>query len=102
MAFEVRGTCEFEQDYDSILAYLVSELHSRSGAMHLLDEMNRAELLLKHNPFVNAVSLKSALSERQCRELLVSNYVVLYVVEDGVVYLLRMFHQSQDYEHLLS
>lgn len=101
MAFEVRATCEFERDYDSILDHLLNGLHSRSGAMRLLDEMDRAESLLRHNPFINGVSLKSALSERQCREFMVAGYVVLYVIEDGVVYLLRMFHQSQDYEHLL-
>ncbi len=46
MAYEVRGTCEFERDYDSVLDYLVNVLHSRSGAMHLIDEMDRAESLL--------------------------------------------------------
>ncbi len=51
MVYEVRGTCEFERDYDSVLDYLVNVLHSRSGAMHLLDEMDRAESLLKHNPW---------------------------------------------------
>lgn len=101
MAFEVRNTPQFEADYDSALDYLINALGSRDGALHLMDEMDRVEKLLKDNPFINAISRKSELCTCQCREQLIMNYVILYTVVDDVVMYLRFFHQMQDYEHLI-
>ena len=54
-------------------------------------------------PQLNAISRKSAFTKLDLREQLVGNYVAVYRVDHAAqaVYLLHLFHQSQDFEHLL-
>lgn len=99
MAYTVIESPQFVRDYDSILEYLMLEVKSPAAAMNLIDEMDEVIATLEDNPYINALSRKSALESMDLREHYLSRYVVLYVVLDSrTVELNRMFHQSQDYE----
>ena len=53
-------------------------------------------------PAIKAVSKKPELRRLGYREYFGENYVIVYRVQEDAVYLLRLFHQSQDYERDLS
>lgn len=102
MAYTVIESPQFVRDYDSILECFMLEVKSPAAALNLVDEMDEAIAVLEGNPYINALSRKSALESLDLREHNLSRYVILYVVVDShVVELNRMFHQSQDYERML-
>ena len=102
MAYRLIYTSSFESEYDAIIAYLIEDLGSPKAAKHLADEMDRAGEMLADKPLANALSRKPSLNKLELREHLVNNYVVVYRIEDEDVYLLHMFHQTQNFEDRLS
>ncbi|CVH80234.1 type II toxin-antitoxin system RelE/ParE family toxin [Rubneribacter badeniensis] len=102
MAYTVSKSHCFEEDYDSILAYLLNELKAPRAALTLMGEVEKALDLLERDPFIHAVSRLPALGAGGCREHLVKNYRIVYKVRGSEVYLLRMFHQAQSCEGVVT
>ena len=101
MAFEVHTTAAFEEDVEATLAYLSGSLGSPAAAESLMEAIDQAELLLRDQPFIHAVSGKSGCAEHAYRTHCVKNYVIVYKVEGDEVWLLRLFHQTQLYERFV-
>ena len=98
MAYSVRATKTFEDEYDAVLGYVVEKLKAPQAARTLNEALKDARRALAENPLLHAVSRKPLLEHLELRERLVRNYVVVYRVEEQMVYLEHIFHQTQDYE----
>lgn len=101
MAYKVVATTTFLREYRSIIDYHLGTLHAPQAARSLIEELDNMHSILASTPEVRAVSRKEALFNKQLREYLVRNYVVVYRIEDRGVYLVHMFHQLQNFEELL-
>lgn len=101
MAYTINKSSSFEYDYDGILSYLVDDLKSPRSALSLINEMDKAIEFLETTPYANSVSIRPALAKNGYREMPVKNYVVVYRVRGRMVYLVRMFHQTQRYERFV-
>ena len=100
MASRVLYAESFGRDYDEILRYHIEELSAVEAARSLVDAMDDAISQLAAMPESGPVSRKPGLAKRELRELPVRGYVVVYRIEGSDVYLLHLFHQSQDFEKL--
>lgn len=98
MAFMIKRTDAFAGDFEEAVEYLVLELKSPQAAENLIRELKNRSEILEHNPYVYAVSRRPMLGARAIRELLVKNYVAIYVIEGDAVVFLRFFHQTQMFE----
>lgn len=83
MAYTVSKSHCFEEDYDSILAYLLNELKAPRAALTLMGEVEKALDLLERDPFIHAVSRLPALGAGGCQEHLVKNYRIVYKVREA-------------------
>ena len=102
MAYTVSKSHCFEEDYDSILAYLLNELKAPRAALTLMGEVEKALDLLERDPFIHAVSRPPALGAVGCRGHLVKNYPIVYNVRVRAVAFLLMFHQAQSCEGVVT
>lgn len=103
MAYNLIRTDALKKDLGSVLAYLSRNLGNPIAAASLLEDFEDVLVSLRSTPRMYPALLSAGLAERGYRKALVKNYVLIFKVdEDGkTVYLLRLFHASQDYAKLL-
>jgi len=101
MAYRVLYTDSFEREYDEIVCYHIDHIKSPKAAADFVDAMDHALSLLAEMPAANAISTKPGFYGLELREHLVKNYVLVYRIEEDAVYLLHLFHQSQDFARYL-
>ena len=103
MAFEVRLTLPAAHDRENIVAYLLDELRSRQAAESFLacfdERVEQIATLPESCPLCRVESL----ARRGYRSALVGRYVFVYSIDEQsqTIDILRVFHGSQDYVHLL-
>lgn len=101
MGYKIAATKTFSREYEDVLNYLIDVLGSKQSAKSLVDALENVESVLSEQPEINAISRKSALFEHDLREHFVKGYVLVYRIDDDTVYLEHLFHQSQDFGHLI-
>ncbi len=97
MACEVIRTTDFEADLDEVVRYLAMTLASPAAARNIVNQAERAELLVSDNPYMCPVSQKPLFNARQYREYFLHGYVIVYRTNGHRAIFLRLFHQSQVY-----
>lgn len=97
MAFKVHVAEAFEADLLDALSYLSGNLHASDAAERLMCAVDATKKLLAENPFIDAVSERLGSRQDAYRAHLVMNYLIVYKVERGAVWFLRLFHQRQSY-----
>lgn len=97
MAYKVLLLKEAQREYRSILDFLVNVAKSPQAATSFADEVEHQVALIAGTPELYELSRFPVLSARGFRTCLVKNYVMLYTVREGSVFIVHIFHQSQDY-----
>ena len=90
-----------EEELDEAAAYLSAMTGSNKASERLLEEVQRAIDVTCEFPTLHAVSRMPELAEKGYRVALVGSYVLLYTFESETVYIAHVFHQRQDYAHLV-
>lgn len=101
MAYSLVFAPEFENDLDAIVDYHVNRLFAPKAAQTLLNDLDDAIDLLQRFPTINAISDKPLLSSLGYREQHVRKYVVLYRFDGETIFVMRMFHLTQNFECLV-
>ena len=101
MACKVVITDEAARSRDDIIAYLVTVLHEPKAAGRFLDELDALADRLTAFPEAYPVSAEPRLADLAYRKACVMRYIVLYKVQEDVVYITNIFHETQDYAKLV-
>ena len=88
-------------EIDATLAYLLEAADGPRAADRFLDELVRQIERACDNPTMFALSRMPELAVLGYRSMLVGDYVILYFVRDGLVFIAHLFHQRQDYASLV-
>ena len=100
MVYKLVITERAEQLLDHLVYYLLFQLKNEQAAAHLLDAVSNVYERLEENPFQFPECRDAYLKSKQYREATTMdmNYVIIYRVEDGTVYVLGVFHGLESYE----
>ena len=90
-----------QRDYQEIVSYLVDVLRSPQAAKNFMDEFDRQIDLLCSSPDIFALSRLPELAAKGYRSLFVNNYIALVALDGDIVRVAHIFHQTQDYAHLV-
>ena len=101
MAYRAIILHEAQREYENIVEYLSDVLKSPQAAIHYIEEFAYQLDPVRSNPCIHALSRLPELAARGYRSMLVNSYIALYKVEDDVVVVAHIFHQSQDYARLI-
>lgn len=88
-----------EKDLTEIIEYV--KLDSPQSALSLLDEIDITILKLEDFPFIGKIPKDSRLQLLNYRVLIVSSYLVFYVVNDNIVEIRRILHGKRKYDFIL-
>lgn len=88
-----------EKDLTEIIEYV--KLDSPQSALSLLDEIDITILKLEDFPFIGKIPKDSRLQLLNYRILIVSSYLVFYVVNDNIVEIRRILHGKRKYDFIL-
>jgi toxin ParE1/3/4 len=89
-----------EEDLDSIWFYVATESASVEVADRLVDSLTSRFLLLSRHPYVGR-----SREHEFCpgmRSLAVSEYVIVYTIEQDSIQVLRMVHGRRDLESIFN
>ena len=101
MASKVIVAQEARRDLVSAVDYLADALDAKSAAPELVSSFANIVARLKAFPESYPLCPDESLARRGIRKVLLGGYVVLYRNDGDVSYILRVFHQSQDYARLV-
>lgn len=101
MASKVIVTREARRDLVSIVGYLVDDLDARQAASDFMDAFAAVASRIKEYPGLYPLCPDESLARRGIRKALAGGYVVLYKNAENVSYVMRVFHQSQDYARIV-
>ena len=88
-------------EYESIVGYLAQILMNPRAAGNLVAEFEYQLDLLRKQPPLRPLSHIRELAARNYRSFPVNNYVRLYKFGRETICIAHVFHQSQDYAHLI-
>lgn len=92
---------EAKREYQDIVAYMVEVLKSPQAALNFLAEFDHQLELISDNPEIFALSRMPELAAKGYRVAFINNYVMLYKAVDNCIFVVHVFHQSQDYAKLV-
>ena len=87
------------QDLTDIIEYIT--LDNPQSALKLLDEIDESILKLEDFPYMGINPRDTRLQRLKYRILVVSNYLVFYVVKDDYVEIRRILHGKRKYQFIL-
>lgn len=90
-----------QRDYEGILRYLLVDLESPAAASRFADEFDRAIANACAMPSAYPLSRLPEVASLGYRPLFFMGYVALYAFRDNAVVVAHIFHQTQDYAHLV-
>ncbi len=99
--FDVRITEVAQSEILSICNYLENELHSKQAKDNFLAKVNKQVDILTELPELYGISTRPEIEAFNGRVAPVNNYVLIYIVEGEQVFVLHVFHGSQDYGRLV-
>lgn len=96
-------TAAAEEDLSGIIDYLAGPLANPEAALSLLDALDGVYQQVASAPFSFSLCTDSLLAGRGYRKALVKRYLFVFRVDAKAdrVYILRFFHDLQDYATLL-
>lgn len=81
----------------SIVDYIKEDLETPATADSFVSEFRRIARLVCSSPESKPLCPDPYLSSRGYRSLQAKGHIALYLYSDGIVYVDRVFHRSQDY-----
>lgn len=88
-----------QSDLTELLDYIQKD--NPSAALALLDQIDEAILKLEVFPFMGQVPKDRRLQNLNYQMLIVSSYLIFYVVKDNVVEIRRILHGRKKYGFLI-
>lgn len=101
MAYRLSISREAQREYRDIVSYLVDVLRGPQAARHFMSEFERQASIVRDQPEAFDLCHLPELAARGYRSVAVMRYTVLYKVVADRVVIAHIFHQSQDYAHLV-
>jgi toxin ParE1/3/4 len=97
MAYEVRVSQSAERDLNEILQYITDSLFEPAAAGRFLKSIEECYNQLRSNPFVYALSSDNRLQSEGYRKVVIGKYLLMFTVEEKVVFIHRIFYGARDY-----
>lgn len=97
MAFKLEILESARRDEEDIVRYLARDAGSAAAALKFMDELDARAHNIQLFPFSRPLCPDTSLAEAGYRSFAIMSYVVLYLVKEDTVYIVRIFHQRQDY-----
>ena len=88
-----------EELLDDLVYYLIFRLKNDQAAAHLFDEIEKIYVRLEENPYQFPKSRDVYLNRLGYREAALTDmeYVIVFCIEEALVYVLGIFHQLENY-----
>ena len=99
--FDVKITEVAQGEINSICNYLENELHSKQAKSNFLAKVDKQVDILSELPEIYGISIRPEIEKFNGRVAPVNNYVLIYIIEGDEVFVLHVFHGSQDYGRLV-
>ncbi|HHX61621.1 MAG TPA: type II toxin-antitoxin system RelE/ParE family toxin [Epulopiscium sp.] len=101
--YSVKMTPKAVTDLDNIYGYISEELFAVSTAENILERLETGIMRLKEFPFSCNYVADEFLRNKGYRKLIIDNYIVFYLVDEGKkqLIIMRVLYGKQKYEDLL-
>lgn len=101
MDFKVEVTRTAHNDLSRAVAYLAGVLQSPQAARTLLLKFQVCTERLEHMPASLPLCTDAHLAARGYHKMRCKDYLLLFRIEQGTVYVMHLFHQTQNYAALV-
>lgn len=92
--FEIKWTTEAETLYLETLEYWINHNKSNAYALKIIEEVERKEKLLAHNPFIGAKIIEA--KEEVRRVLVLENFSIHYRIQKKTIEIVSFWANKKD------
>jgi plasmid stabilization system protein ParE len=98
---EIKYLPAVQKDLEAISDYISITLEAPQSALNLLDRIEAAIITLKENPLMHRLYRPLKPISTEYRILTVKNYLVFYVVLEGIIEIHRVIYKKRDFSPIL-
>ncbi|GHV81098.1 translation repressor RelE [Spirochaetia bacterium] len=100
--YEIKYLPAIQKDLEAISDYISITLEAPQAALNLLDAIEAAIVTLKENPRRHRLYHPLKPISTEYRVMTVKNYLVFYVVLEGVIEIHRIIYKKRDFSQILT
>lgn len=100
--YKVASTKKAKSMQIELVNYLKNKIGSPQAALHLLDELDKVFKRLQENPYqFPKMRIPNTNSKYRMAKVSKMNYIVIYKICNEVVYIMGIFHGTENYMNRL-
>ncbi len=99
MTYNLIITDEADERMQNLLHHLLHHIKNEQAAVHFIENLEKIYSLLEDNPFQFQKCTDENLASKHYRKAIFSemNYLLIYKIQCKDVYILGIFHESEQY-----
>lgn len=101
MTYTIHITAQAEKDLNEAADYIEYKLKNPTAADRFLDDVSKKVATLSTMPERNKLADDPVLRSWGIRYILVSSYIVFYVMRDKTVYIVRILYGHRNWQQIL-
>lgn len=101
MVYKTKMTEDFIHDVYEICEYINNKLKLTEASKRLREKVRLKVLFLENTPMMFSVIEKYDRVKRRYRRAIINNYVMLYTIDNDIVYISHLYYNGRDYLNVL-
>ncbi len=97
MAFKVYATEDFRNDVNEVCIYIETNFKSIYASNKIKLRIKHIFLLLENTPMMFSIIEKYDRVKRRYRRAIINNYVMLYTIDNDIVYISHLYYNGRNY-----
>ena len=97
MVYKTRMTEDFINDISEICNYIHTSFKSLEVSKRLRKNVRYKVLLLEHTPKMFPMIEKFDRTKRRYRRAIINNYIMLYTIDENIIYISHLYYSGRNY-----
>lgn len=97
MVFKVYATEDFRNDVNEVCMYMETNFKSIYASNNIKLRIKHIFLLLENTPMMFSVIEKYDRVKRRYRRAIINNYIMLYTIDNDIVYISHLYYNGRNY-----
>ena len=97
MVFKVYATEDFRNDVNEVCMYMETNFKSIYASNNIKLRIKNIFLLLENTPMMFSVIEKYDRVKRRYRRAIINNYIMLYTIDNDIVYISHLYYNGRNY-----
>lgn len=97
MVYKTKMTEDLIHDINEICEYINNKLKLSEASKRLREKVRLKVMLLENTPMMFSIIEKYDRVKRRYRRAIINNYIMLYTIDNDIVYISHLYYNGRNY-----